>query len=374
MIDGVKVSTSVFDKEKLHQLINFNSSVNTDTGEIKYNKYGTFKKYGSFNGLDFIIIKNKNDNKHLKIKGSIHKYFNYGRHNYNDFNYNNLQYVLNDLKQKFNLQLDKCTLSNLEIGVNIIPPINSKKVLKGLLLHKTISFKLISMDNADYYQVDHKKNFFIKAYDKALQYREKGYYINHEILRIELKYVKMDFIIKRLRKAGLIINKYLTLDDLLNINVLNNLGDLLIEKWNEILFFDPTINVINPDHKLELQLSNWQNNLYWENLDKRKRYKEKNKLSEITSNYSQNIQSQISTLIKDKLDLLIPNWGLIDVSNHKSFDGEIGKVEIKEKGLIDSIYKEAISPQKQIKAKTEKIKVIIPDYKEWINDPRPLPF
>ena len=39
MIDGVKVPTSVFDKEKLHQLIDFNSYVNTDTGEIKYNKY-----------------------------------------------------------------------------------------------------------------------------------------------------------------------------------------------------------------------------------------------------------------------------------------------------------------------------------------------
>ena len=394
MIDGVKISTSVFDVEKLHQLINFTSPVNTDTGEIRYNKYGTFKKFASYNGLDFFIIENKNGNKHLIIKGSIHKYFNNGAQNYNTFSFNNIQYVLNDLQQKFNLQLDKCILSNLEIGVNIIPPLISLKILQGLLSHKTIPFKNKSMHNAEYYQVEHKKNFFIKIYDKALQYREKGYNIDHEILRIELKYVKMDFITKRLKKAGLIMNNYLTLNDLLNINILNNLGDLLLEKWKEIIFYDPTINVINPDHKLELQLSNWQNSLYWERLDKRKRYKEKIKLSKITDKYSQNIHTQIGKLIKDKLELLIPNWGLIDVSNDELNVKCLKDDEMKEKGLIDSIYKESIGhqEQKKVKCKIDKFLIttknlksnklpmfdlskfndpVIPDYEEWINDIRP---
>lgn len=376
MIDGLKISTTKFNVGKLlyHPELDFVSLVNTDTGDIKYNKHGTLRKFASFQGLKFILIENASGNHTLEIVGSIHKYFNNGNHNYNDFSYQNIQFVLNDLEQRFGLKLNACYIHNIEFGVNIIPPIETIKILKGLLSHRTTPFKRISMDSADYYQAKHKNYYFIKIYDKAKQFREKGFKIKKETLRIELKYVKMENIIRLLKKRGLINRNVLTLQDLYNINVLHQMGVILLEKWKEILFYDPTIFIKYPNRNQKLQLANYSNPLFWEKLNKRKRYREKQKLKDITDKHSKGIQSQIHTLIKNKLDAVIPKMGPFEVSDKAIKTSLLAIPENKEVGLIESISKEVIGRQKKIKVPPEEIEVFIPNYEEWINDPRSLPF
>ena len=75
MIDWVKIFISDFNPDQLlnHPNLNFVSPVNTDTGEIKYNKFGTLKKYADYNNLKFILIENKDEKTTLLIEGSLHK-------------------------------------------------------------------------------------------------------------------------------------------------------------------------------------------------------------------------------------------------------------------------------------------------------------
>ncbi len=62
MIDGIKISLRNFNYEKLinHSLLDFVTDVNTNTGEIKPNKYGTIKKVTEYRGLIFILKENVN--------------------------------------------------------------------------------------------------------------------------------------------------------------------------------------------------------------------------------------------------------------------------------------------------------------------------
>lgn len=374
MIDGIKISNKLFDYSNLveNPLLDFQSLVNTDTGEIKCTRYGTLIRIAYYKSLKFTLKENKHNKHTLLIEGSLHKYFNKGKHNFNDFTYQDLFEVLNDLEHKFDLNLDNCVLHNMEFGVNSQPPIHSNKILKGLLSHYNQPFKRISMDSADYYQVQHS-NYYIKAYDKARQYRAISN-LSGEILRFELKYIRMDDINNLLISKGVIRKIYLTLNDLKRIEVLNVFGEQLLKVWNEILFYDYTIEISDLTNHQKNKIPHWQNINYWEELSKQQRLRQKGLLQKVVDNHSQKVQSAYSNLIQEKLKLLIPKGLPINqhTGNKKGYlltDNQNGK------GLpIDSILNRLNSNQKQFKKNSKKIEVIIPDYYKWINDPRPLPF
>lgn len=386
MIDWVKIFISNFNPDLLlnHPNLNFVSLVNTDTGEIKYNKFGTLKKYADYNNLKFILIENKDAKTTLLIEGSLHKYYNDGKHNYDDFTYDKLQFALNNFSDQFQIELTDCILQNIEFGVNIVSLIQALLFQQGLISHRNTPFKRISLENADYYQVVHPDNFFIKIYDKAKQYRAKGYPIPNEILRYELKYVKMESVIEPLKEKGLIYKKFLTLNDLLNMDILNALGEMLISKLDEVLFYDHTIFLENPDNIQKLNIANWQNPVYWENLDRRKKHKETQKLNDLTDKYSDHIKTKTINLVKDKLESLIPTLnpfddpdfnitdydqeGHFELSSNNTFLRKETVVEKGQWGQKDSIAKGAICPQLSNNNSGKS------NYQQWISYPKELPF
>ena len=65
-----------------HPLLEFQNLLNTTTGEL------SIKSNAFYRGLEFKIydITEKTPYKRLTIEGSLHKYWNNGAHNFNDFN------------------------------------------------------------------------------------------------------------------------------------------------------------------------------------------------------------------------------------------------------------------------------------------------
>ena len=375
MIDYLKISSSKFDHDNLinNPLLDFVSDVNTDTGEIKLNDYGNFKKKAKYKNLQFTIYINNTQKYHLLITGSLHKYFNNGEHNYNDFRYQDLIFVLNDLQQKFALELNYCVLHNLEFGVNIIPPSTSRTILKGLLSHTNKPFKRDATSNSDYYQMEHT-NYLIKAYDKAKQYRNQ-FKIDGEILRIEYKYTKMEYIIKLLNKYGQINKNFITLHDLKNIEVLNCFGERLLKIWNEVLFYDYTISKKDLSNHNKNKILQWQNINFWEDLKYRQqKAKQRSKLYNVIKNYSQQLQFQISNLIQSKLDILLQKGLHINQYNGAEKGDVLTECENGKGGRIDSILNQSIGNPNEIKIESKKIEVFIPEYEQWINQPGDLPF
>jgi hypothetical protein len=361
----------------MHPLLNFKGWTDIETSEIEPNKYGNKKYISYFQNIKFIVYENESRKFTLCILGSIHKFFNNGMHNFNDFTYLNIVEVIDRLGEIFSFNIHNCKINLIEIGVNIIPPIQTKKVLKGLLSHRNCRFKSYAFDDAEYFQVNHT-NFYFKIYDKAKQYRAKRHIIPNDILRIELKSRKMEDLINLLKSKGIIDRDYIVLSDFKNIDVLIAFGELLVKKWNEILFYDYTISKNNLS-KLQLRkLDVWQNINQWEDFKRQKRLKQKNLLKNVINNHSQKLQLQVSNLIQEKLETLLQK-GL--PSNHfyiskkddllTTYDKDVEEQE----GLpFDSILIESIGKPFKMIIPYKKEYSIIPDYEEFHNDAIDIPF
>lgn len=286
MIDFVKyhiINTNP-DKLEANHLLEFHQKVNTKTGEMGVYMNAYFK------GLEFRIYESTfaNPERRITLEGSLHKYWNNGAHNFNDFGINEIDEVINDLNNKFNIQPENCILKQLEIGVNMQPPHKTETILKCCLLHKTKPFKWIyTRDEGNYIQAQHQRHF-IKIYDKQLHYKNKGFDLKNEIIRFEIKYTRMRFLND---------NGIYNLSELLNFG-LQNFTPHLLKEWNNVLFYD--FNLFKGT-KNEFKYSNPN---YWLDLNSNQLKYHRNKLNKMLNSNPLNIKNQIATLIKDKTELL----------------------------------------------------------------------
>ncbi|WP_433834644.1 hypothetical protein [Flavobacterium anhuiense] len=300
MIDFIKIIVKNLNPSILeaNPLLNFFNIINLATGEIKtINKYGnkvTPSKVAYYLGLEFKIY----DTGTITVAGSLHKYWNAGLHNYNDFNNEALNAVLKDLKDNFNINADQCTLKCLEIGINITPPIPTNEILDNCFLHKTKPFEFQkNSDEGKYKQVQHSQ-YIIKIYNKALHYRSKEIKIDNEILRFEIKFTKME----KLNKKGIY-----SLQDLINYGLHNFKSDLLND-WKNVLFFDETIQIDTLDTKLKNRVREYANPNYWTGLlsnnQKKNFTSHRGQLDKIVASHSEDVKNQIAEIMAKKIDFL----------------------------------------------------------------------
>jgi hypothetical protein len=309
LIDFIKILLTDFNPESLkdNPLLQFSLPKNiTEDGElipatdrdgkektdIKGNRiYKNPYKNAFYNGLEFKIYDNidkfRIGTHTVTIEGSLHKYWNHGAHNFNDFDFKAFLAVLRDLNTKFGILPHQCIIRSIEIGINIIPPFPTNRIIDYCFLHKTTAFEYKhNSDEGKYKQAEHSQ-YFIKLYDKARHYKSRGFDIDVDILRFEIKYKKME----RLHKLG-----YYSLQNFVNKGFLP-LKDELLNEWQQVLMFDYTIT---SDSK---RIINYKNPLYWSELLKKNRttfYKHKKLLSDLTVTKSKNIHQTISKIMTEK--------------------------------------------------------------------------
>lgn len=286
MIDFVKiyVNNINIDLIECNPLLDFFELINTKTGECN------FYKSAYYNGLLFKIYDatQKTYYRRLTVEGSLHKYWNDGEHNFNDFGIVEVNLVVNDLQSKFGIDIKNCVLKQLEIGVNINPPVNTKQVLKACIRYKTNDFKWVyTSDEGNYIQAINQRHF-IKIYDKKTHYANQGFEIDNDIMRIEKKWRKM----VELNNRGIF-----TLKDLLNYGLCRFKKDLLKE-WNNVLYCDfETVKGTKYENK-------YTNVNWWERLSYDKLKYHRNNLNKIIKIDSDNNKNKISKLISSKVDFL----------------------------------------------------------------------
>lgn len=244
MIDGFKNLILPVDRSTLwnNPLVEPLTETNAKTGETNL-----IKTTAKVQGLIFTFWPDGR----IELNGSLHKYFNQGLHNHNDFGLKELIITLNILEYTFGINPMKTFLNGLEIGVNIELPYSPGILLKSLILHNGKPFTDQQNKTKHFRECSHFQ-YYIKIYDKGKQYQLDRY-----ILRIEVKYIKME----TLNKQGI-----KTLSDLTKPSNFEFLGRLLLQTFDKILIgnLQADTSKLNPRDKLIF--ANGHNPAYWEQL------------------------------------------------------------------------------------------------------------
>lgn len=246
----------------------------------------------TYRGLSFKVF----DSGYVEVTGSLHKYFNEGIHNHNDFNRENLISVLNDLKSRFGIDQKNTSIHSIEFGVNLYNlPYDTSLIVDHCLMHSTKFFEeRYNSNKGKYIQAQHSQ-MTLKIYDKAKQYRGMDLNVMDEILRIEIKVTRMEY----LKKKGIRIS---SLWSLLTLDY-GRISEQLLKEWGKVLFYDFTSTLTSSS---SLQ---YRDKIFWkEKLSRPSRSafeKHRSKLRSLTVKNSERVQLFISNKIEEKIFNLI---------------------------------------------------------------------
>ena len=292
MIDYIKLNKYLTGKE-VDQLINridFYGSFNNSTAElVSISSNGKRVRPYLFGWEKNMKIK-LYPSGWLEVSGSLHKLFNDGKHNYNKFSKRDLIETVNNLQLVLGIDPWEFKVSGIEFGVNIKPPLDTKRIITNALMYKGRVFETkFHSDEGNYKQVG-LTEYKVKLYDKRLHYESQGYHVGEEVLRFELKYNTM-------RR----INRY-------NIHQLKDIKENmpyliepLLNAWDDILLFDPTIE----QEEMRLRYNNIN---FWSSLvenNRRSYLYELKKLRNYTKAYTSDIQAEVRKIMEATLNDLL---------------------------------------------------------------------
>jgi len=293
MIDYIKLSSRLNTTQMadLKNRIDFNGSYNESTGELESilptGKRVSYRSIGSEKNILF-KIKEKG---YIEASGSLHKYYNDGKHNYNQFGRKEAEIALKRLIEATGLELPFFKVDSVEVGVNLMPPIPSDDIINNALMYKRKPFEAKHRNDEGNYNQVKLYEYRVKLYNKRLHYEKQGYEIGHEILRFELKINKMRMLAKY---------RVFTLEDLMN-NIENIARDLLPKAWMEVMLYDPTMN-----KQTEEQTIKYANVNFWRGIAKERSYNyHHRKLYRLMEGNTCAIQAQVKDLMLDTLDCLV---------------------------------------------------------------------
>ncbi len=278
---------------KTHAFLDFKRVVSVSTGE-----------YQNFKVAEHHFCKIKvYDSGFIIFSGSIHKMWNsikgikapfydkltkQQKEHYKGFNGN--QFTINDifeireyLKTLFNCEPYQMIFQNIEFGVNANINFNPNKYINGLLFHKGILFE--ERHKRSFAQVEHQR-YFLKIYNKSRQYG-----MPKDTLRVELKIKRME----EIKHIGI-----KTFADI-NTSTLNKAKDLLLKRFDEVMYFDKTIDKNSLTKHEKRLIQKYANPVYWmDDLKPKHRDTPKKKLIEMIQHKSKNLKQQIRESIIQK--------------------------------------------------------------------------
>jgi hypothetical protein len=306
MFDFIKTNIKNIEPKELidNSLLNFNITVDSES-VIK-------NRIAEYCNLKFKII----DEKYININGSVHKYFNSGIHNHNDFAISNFVEVCKDLSQKFDLNPYLAYLHNLEFGVNVLLPFDTNKVLNSIISYKGKDCEIESYNGKGFlirFSFDH---YELKIYNKGFQYQ-----LNENILRFEIKVRRMEYF----KTRNITINR---LSDLLKIEIIEKLKLCLLKAFKEVLMYDYSIKLKGLPQREKNVLMNGRNPKYWIELKQQgKEIKKKRaRFNELVLKYGKvNLKETIYNLILEKLKELTK----LDTSTEKNVNEYLSQFNTK---------------------------------------------
>jgi hypothetical protein len=219
-----------------------------------------------------------------EIRGSFHKAHHQGT-NWQDYMFTQFLATVAALRDAFGLHPSGLSIVGLEIGVNLVPPMPTRKVLRAIVLHRTTAPTAMHMGHG--IEIKHAA-FKFKVYDKAHQYDLPG-----ELLRFELKFT---------RARPLHTLAVRTVADLLDLATWHRLGAFLLAKFDELLIMEPLMptDALRPAERVLVTSASAP--AYWQAMDNRTRWKRRGALDALHQQHMPNgLKVTLRTAIVAKL-------------------------------------------------------------------------
>jgi len=247
-----------------------------------------------------LVVEVYPESKIIKVKGSLHHYFNNGTHNYNDFDRITLFDTVVEVCQILKTAPQNAHIHGVEFGVNIQTPFNPSYLLERLLSlnTKTVKKKQEKDSYFDFYEFDFT-HYSFKFYNKSEQHK-----LNIDLLRVEVHVDKMQW----LSGKGSSIK---TLEDLQQLHHLQKLGEILINCFDEIIIAEPleTSTMTAKDaHQYEQLIRRYN----WSNLTPKQRFRQKEKFERIICQYAtgETLKEVVRGLVLQKCNDLLSVSGV----------------------------------------------------------------
>jgi hypothetical protein len=231
------------------------------------------------------------------ISGSIHKWSNEGKHNYNQFTYSSFLFALKEICDVFYINIENTHVVNLEVGVNIVLPERMKLSVSDII-EQVLS---IAGKGRATRRIEEKQreSFFTKKGERYYKMYDKGLQngLEERILRMELGYTTSRQLLKDAQIS--------VLSDLVHIDILDKFNNLLIKCFSTLHTTQPEML----DLPIEITQSNrivskFQSRKFWFDLKKRDRksYSKYRKLQEqLHHEYNgYSLREELLKLLKDK--------------------------------------------------------------------------
>lgn len=223
MYDGIKIDCALSSVEKWHNSLELIGRHAESTGEVL-----PLPAECRRNNCNFSRIPTHQGNKYI-FQGSLHRYYNNGGENDNEYTLPQAQATIKSLQKDFSVIPELSKVINFEFGVNITLPIgmDAQAFQKYLVSANTKAFEKLNPRRPMVGYIAEFNEFSIKIYDKGYQAKTGA----TDQIRVEIKVNRTRW----LNQFGFIKGKELLVSDLLNPLNIKILGDILENKVRSLI-------------------------------------------------------------------------------------------------------------------------------------------
>jgi len=297
MVDGIKitklVSVEVARRIMAIDSIDFYQKTSISTGEID----GGGSVEAKYNGLTFRLSPETNGGYWLVIRGSIHRFYNDGGTNGNDFFQWQFKESITKIETLLNLSISDFKLENFEIAVNLETELTALKYIRSLVYDGNKAFADLNINDIYVGKQCTRQDTTFKVYDKGKQDKAG----NRRLLRIELKFNRMRLLTDPNGRFNIC-----TLSDLTNPEKVGVLGQELANRWGHVIFYDGAIDekALTPDELTRLW--KYRSPQFWQEHNRDQRYKARLKFDKlIAEKATRQTQKEIEKMILSKWAYLV---------------------------------------------------------------------
>lgn len=205
----------------------------------------------------------------LEMRGSFHKLCQ--GDNWQDFTHANYKRTVGAFCDTYGLFKGALHLLNVELGVNVEPPVPTEEMLSRVLFHRTTR-PIPMKPPAKGIVVMREGNYRLKVYDKAAQYG-----MPFDLMRFEVHVDRMGM----LHNLGIH-----TAADLCDPEVWERAQQFILSKFDELFIIDTDVNteaVTSPQAVLLEQAKEWS---FWKGLNPNKRNRKRAKVQRLYEAHS----------------------------------------------------------------------------------------